>query len=497
MSSPELHIKDSYYFELPKLLWQSARKTKADFPSVWVKNDAQFQAWEAERLGERLTEMNAQSSFGLPDVKQLVADYESWKHHDHANFGKSLRGYLEEQRETLRGKYQSWMKENAKEAKKVTFEAWLKDAAQDSEPGVWFARRMEDPAWVAQWSKTCLWASDVQAFVSSTEPSTQWAPEKIEAYNYHLHGKILIPQPFGELRNFYQAESGLCISKFMVIQLVVAGLMVVAFAWLARRVSTGGTPRGTLWNLLETLLVFVRDEVARKAIHGAHEHGDHGHEHAAADDHGHAADAAAEPVPAVHAHAAHGHGEHGHGEHHDNPHAEADKFVPILWTIFMFILGCNLMGMLPWLGAPTGSWATTVALALVTFSVGFVAGVWRFGFFGYWANQVPKMGLPIFIAIFLVPMIFAIEVLGLAIKHAVLSVRLLANMAAGHMVLLSILALAFSIEGAASDWWNTTAFLAIVGSAALSLLEIFVAFLQAYVFTFLSALFINAAINQH
>ena len=55
MSSPELHIKDSYYFELPKLLWQSARKTKADFPSVWIKNDAQFQAWEADRLCERLT----------------------------------------------------------------------------------------------------------------------------------------------------------------------------------------------------------------------------------------------------------------------------------------------------------------------------------------------------------------------------------------------------------------------------------------------------------
>ncbi|MFM7843515.1 MAG: F0F1 ATP synthase subunit A [Planctomycetota bacterium] len=505
MSSPELHIKDSYYFELPKVLWQSTRKTKADFPSVWVKNDAQFQTWEAERLCERLAELNSQSSFGLPDQKTLLSDYESWKHHDHKNFGKSFRVYLAEQRDALQEQYQAWVKARAPDVKKVDFEAWLKQSEQDSAPGVWFARGMENPAWAAQWAKNCLWAGDVQEFVKSTEPATQWSPEKLDAYNYHLHGKILIPQPFGELRNFYQAESGLCISKFMIIQTVVALIMVATFAWLGRRIATGATPRGTRWNLLETFLLFIRDDIARSAIHGAHGHGDeaHGDGTHAAEAHGDAHHAAEHHAAGHHAAEHHGHDDHAHDGHqsgghdHDNPYAEADRFVPILWTIFMFILGCNLMGMLPWLGAPTGSWGATMAMALVTFAVGFVAGVWRLGFFGYWANQIPKMGLPLYIAVFLIPMIFLIELLGLVIKHSVLSIRLLANMVAGHVVLLSILALAFSVEGAQSSLWNFSAPLVMIGSVALSLLELFVAFLQAYVFTFLSALFINAAINQH
>ncbi len=180
-----------------------------------------------------------------------------------------------------------------------------------------------------------------------------------------------------------------------------------------------------------------------------------------------------------------------------NPHEEADRFVPLLWTIFFFILGCNLMGMLPWMGAPTSSWGATIALALITFLTGVICGSRRFGFLGFWANQVPSMGLPWALAIVLVPMIFLIEVMGLVIKHTVLSIRLLANMIAGHLVLLAILMLAFSVEGAASSSWGVTGFFAVVGSAALSCLELFVAFLQAYVFTLLSALFINAAIHKH
>ena len=171
--------------------------------------------------------------------------------------------------------------------------------------------------------------------------------------------------------------------------------------------------------------------------------------------------------------------------------------MPLLWTVFFFILGCNLMGMLPWLGAPTSSWGATIAMASITFLTGMLSGSKRFGFFGYWANQVPSMGLPFVLAIVLVPAIFFIEVLGLVIKHTVLSVRLLANMIAGHLVLLAILMLAFSVEGAASSSWTPTAIAASVGSALLSCLELFVAFLQAYVFTLLSALFINAAIHKH
>jgi F-type H+-transporting ATPase subunit a len=161
----------------------------------------------------------------------------------------------------------------------------------------------------------------------------------------------------------------------------------------------------------------------------------------------------------------------------------------------MFVLFCNLLGMIPWIGAPTGSFSVTLGLALVTFATVVVAGSIRFGIVGFWKNQVPSMGLPWYLAVLIVPMLFAIEVLGLFIKHGVLGFRLLANMVAGHMVLLSIMGL--SVAAASSDLFPYVAVAAVIGSAMLSVLELFVAFLQAYVFTFLSALFIGAAVHHH
>ena len=94
-------------------------------------------------------------------------------------------------------------------------------------------------------------------------------------------------------------------------------------------------------------------------------------------------------------------------------------------------------------------------------------------------------------------MIVAIEILGMLITQGVLAGRLLANMVAGHVVLLGIMTLAFSVEGAMSNTWLITAPICVVGSTLISCLELFVAFLQAYIFTFLSALFIGAAIHHH
>jgi F-type H+-transporting ATPase subunit a len=105
------------------------------------------------------------------------------------------------------------------------------------------------------------------------------------------------------------------------------------------------------------------------------------------------------------------------------------------------------------------------------------------------------MDLPFILALFLIPGIFVIEVLGLLIKHFVLAVRLLANMMAGHLVLAVILAFI-----AAS--WGTMAGIMVVpasvlGATALSCLELFVAFLQAYIFAFLASLFIGMAVHPH
>jgi len=279
--------------------------------------------------------------------------------------------------------------------------------------------------------------------------------EEIEAYNANLSGKILIPQPFGGLRNLHEREPGwnnFCISKFLIIEVAVAIIIFALFRWLAAKMNTGERPRGRLWNLLEMILVFVREQIARPAI------GDH----------------------------------------------DADRFVPLLWTIFTFILGCNLFGMVPGVGSPTGAWGVTMALALVTFGTVVLSGMRRFGVVGFFLNQIPHMDIPIAIAIVIKPFILAIELLGLLIKHAVLSIRLLANMVAGHLVILAIMGMAFGLSAAVGfaqgspGWqWGVTATIVVVGSALFSCLELMVAFLQAYIFTFLSALFIGASIHHH
>jgi F-type H+-transporting ATPase subunit a len=90
-----------------------------------------------------------------------------------------------------------------------------------------------------------------------------------------------------------------------------------------------------------------------------------------------------------------------------------------------------------------------------------------------------------------------IEMLGLCIKHLILAVRLLANMVAGHLVLLGIMGLITAAASASTGTWMTVTVISIVSATLFSVLELFVAFLQAYIFTFLSALFIGAAVHHH
>ncbi len=284
-----------------------------------------------------------------------------------------------------------------------------------------------------------------------------------------LGGEHPIPQPFKLEKPLVAANPGahleafdLKLTKFMVLEVVVALLVAFFFITVAKACAGGDRPRGRFWNLLETFLVYIRDHVARPAIDG----GDHGHDDG------------------------HGHGD-GHGHHHKR---ESDKFLPFLWTLFFFILGCNLMGMLPWAGSPTGSFATTAALALITFGVVVGAGFIKLGP-KYITSLVPHMDLPLPLMIVLWPLIFVLELVGLLIKHFVLAIRLLANVFAGHLVLAVILA--FIAVTAGSSIWGGVAAASVLGSTALSLLELFVAFLQAYIFTFLAALFIGMSVHPH
>jgi F-type H+-transporting ATPase subunit a len=321
----------------------------------------------------------------------------------------------------------------------------------------------------AMWRHGWKTLDEVPAFLRNGSPDIT----DVAAFNDALDGKILIPQPFAELQSLYAVKSGFAISKYMILELVIAALMFLIFTWVASRLRTGAAPKGPLLNLFESMLVFIRDNIARPAID------DHGHDHGDDHDHGHAQSHGA----AGHAHAAAVH--------------TGDRFVPLLWTLFFFVLGCNLMGMVPWAGSPTASFSVTLALAGVTLATVVVAGMLKFGFLGFFGNQVPSMDLPLPIAIVLKPMIFAIEMLGLCIKHLILAVRLLANMVAGHLVLLGIMGMISAAASYSMGMWATVTGISVVSSALFSLLELFVAFLQAYIFTFLSALFIGASVHQH
>jgi len=287
---------------------------------------------------------------------------------------------------------------------------------------------------------------------------------------------------------------GLQITKFMLLELLAAGLVLAIFIPLARRARNGDLPRGPWWNAFEALLTFIRNEVARPTL----------------------------------------------GERH------ADKFVPFLWTLFLFVLFNNLLGMFPFLGSPTASIWMTGGLAVCAFAMLHGPGMFEKGPLSYFKSLWPHIEIvpfpgrpagshgghghehehghehdthapaaavatepvvwwqwPLWVlgtvfSLLISLMIFAIELGGTVIKSGVLAVRLFANMFAGHMVLAMILLFIYQVGKAANGptaLWGVVTVASVLGVVALSLLELFVAFLQAYIFTFLTSLFMGMALN--
>ncbi|HEX4414231.1 MAG TPA: F0F1 ATP synthase subunit A [Lacipirellulaceae bacterium] len=265
----------------------------------------------------------------------------------------------------------------------------------------------------------------------------------LDAHGHPRYEPVWRAQTSSPLVNQIIQPLDFVLTKFMVLEVVVALIMCVLFMGLAFRIRHGGTPKGRLWNMLEAFLIYLRDFVS---------------------------------VPSIGSHDAH-------------------KFGPLVWTVFFFVLGCNLMGMLPWAGSPTASFAVTAALAFVVFLTVIGSGMARLGVWGFWKAQVPHMDLPKPVAILLVPMIFCIEIFGLLVKHFVLAVRLLANMIGGHVVLAVLLAFITATASSLMFWGVMPA--SVLGATALSLLELLVAFIQAYIFAFLTALFIGMAVHPH
>jgi F-type H+-transporting ATPase subunit a len=216
------------------------------------------------------------------------------------------------------------------------------------------------------------------------------------------------------------------VTKHVWMLWIAAVILIVVLSVSLRR--RDGAPRGAA-NLLEALLLFIRDDVVRPNL-----------------------------------------GEAGM------------RYLPFLWTLFMFILTCNLIGLVPGGATATGNISVTATLALISFVMIQFAGLRQNGFH-YITSLVPKVPW------WLYPIMLVVEIIGLFAKPFALAIRLWANMNGGHIVLLVILGFIFIFKS-----WVAVG-ISVPGTVLLLMLELFVAVLQAYVFTFLTAVFMGIALH--
>ena len=158
------------------------------------------------------------------------------------------------------------------------------------------------------------------------------------------------------------------------------------------------------------------------------------------------------------------------------------RFLPLILTFFFFIVTLNLMGLIPGSATATASFSVTIGLALITFFTYII-----FGNKDFWKHIFATPGVPAW----LLPIMIPVEIIGLFTKPFALSVRLLANMNAGHIIILAFLGIIINMKsyGAAVG--------AVPMAIAINMLELFVAFLQGYIFSLLSSIFIGMAVVEH
>jgi len=222
-------------------------------------------------------------------------------------------------------------------------------------------------------------------------------------------------------------------SKHLVF-LVLVAVLVIALSQIAVRSYRGGNVPHGLGAAVESLVLFIRDEVAEPNI----------------------------------------------------GHDDGRKFTPLLCSFFSFILLAALLGLIPGSATSTGNIAVTLGLATVSFIAQQYAGISKYGVAGHLHNLVPP-GMPVL----LLPIMIVVEVLGVFTKPFALTVRLFANMLAGHMVITTLLLLIPLLGNL--HWLAGVAVtpISLVLSVFIMLLELLVAFIQAYIFTLLTAIFIG------
>ena len=236
---------------------------------------------------------------------------------------------------------------------------------------------------------------------------------------------IEIPLP-----HFEVAGHDLSITRNVVMMWIASAILLTLCLAAARRAKSA-VPTG-LRGVLESMMLFVRDDVARKTIDRKY----------------------------------------------------ADRYVGYLLTVFFFILACNLLGLIPGFSTPTSSISVTATLAGFTFLISQAGGIRNYGLVGHYKNLVPP-GLPVVI----LPVIIVVELISMLARPFALAIRLFANMTAGHVVILSLISLIFVLKSV------FVAGMSIPFALFVYVLEILVGFLQAFIFTVLSSLFIGLAVH--
>lgn len=225
------------------------------------------------------------------------------------------------------------------------------------------------------------------------------------------------------------------ITKAVLMMLIASAILITLAAVFVRAGKAGrSAPRG-MANALEAVVVFVRDEIAISNM----------------------------------------------GEKWGR------RFTPFLLTLFLFILVCNLLGLVPGGFTATSNLNVTGALALMSFFTFLVTGVYALGPVGYVNHMVPE-GTPLVIA----PVVVILEVISMLVRPVALMIRLGANMTAGHIVILIILGFIFMFQ------WIALSVITVPLAAAITVLELIVAIIQAYVFTLLTALYVGMLVmDEH
>lgn len=165
------------------------------------------------------------------------------------------------------------------------------------------------------------------------------------------------------------------------------------------------------------------------------------------------------------------------------------RFLPFFLTLFFFILFMNMLGLVPGSATATASIFVTGGMAVVTLGSMLICGMVAQGPVAYWKHLVPHVPAALW------PLMFLVELIGVFVKPFALMIRLFANMSGGHLVVLSLMGLIFTLGamGPAIGWGGAP--VAVAFATFILIIEFFVAMLQAYIFTMLSILFVQASVH--